>query len=243
MRKFLIMILSLLLTMSVFVACGNNDNNEAAENNAADIELPEPDLDSIPNIVAEVNGEEITKEDFEGIYQQQFQQQSLQAQMSGTEIDEESIKSQTIEGLVGQILLTQEATSKFSEVSEEEIDNVLDNLLAQYGIETKEEMFEQLEEQGVSETDFMSDIEKQAKIERFITEEIGEINFSEDEIKEAYENVKAQQAEMEESDEEFPDYDEAKPILEEQLKSQKESEKLQEIVNKLREKADVTIHI
>jgi len=242
-RKFLLMLLAFVLAIFLLAACGKNDNNEGAGNNGSEFDMPEPDLDSIPDIVAEVNGEEITKEDFTGLYEQQFQQQALQAQMSGAEIDEDTIKTQTAEGLIGQFLLTKEAEDKISEVSEAEVDEVLNNFLTQYGMESKEELFEQLSEQGVDENDFMSDIEKQAKIERLIADEVGEIDVPEDEIKEAYDEVKAQQEAMEDSDQEFPDYDEAKPILEEQLKNEKQAMAIQEIVDKLRDKADVTLYI
>src|SRR5690625_6502716 len=89
--------LSLILSIVALSACGNKD--DAGENNTElggqEAEMPEPDLENIPSIVAEVNGEEITKEDFVGMYQQQFQQQMLQAQMSGQEVDEDSLKKQT----------------------------------------------------------------------------------------------------------------------------------------------------
>src|SRR5690625_7341800 len=76
----------------------NNNNNEENDNedNAGDNaeangdlgleeDMPEADLEGIPDIVAEINGEEITKDDCESIYEQQFQQQAMQAQMSRSE--------------------------------------------------------------------------------------------------------------------------------------------------------------
>src|SRR5690625_3863626 len=52
----------------------NGDNAEANGDLCFEEDMPEADLDGIPDIVAEINGEEITKDDFESIYEQQFQQ-------------------------------------------------------------------------------------------------------------------------------------------------------------------------
>lgn len=238
--------LSFLFAIVVLSACGNKDNagEENAENSDQEAEMPEPDLDDIPSVVAEVNGEEISKEDFVGMYQQQFQFQMMQAQMSGQEVDEDSLKKQTADSLVGQRLLMQEANKRFSDVSEDDIDQVINDIIEQYGMESKEEMFAQFEEQGVNEEELLSDIETQVKIEQLIAEESGDLNPTEEELKDAYEEIKAQQEEAEtEEGQELPDFDEIKQQLKSHLKQQKESEKVQDIINELREKADITLFI
>jgi hypothetical protein len=50
-----------------------------------------PDLEGIPDVVAEVNGEEVTKEEFVPIYEAQFQQAASQAQMTGQAPDEDAL--------------------------------------------------------------------------------------------------------------------------------------------------------
>ena len=60
----------------------------------------EPDLDGIPDVVAEVNGEDVTKEEFVPIYEATFQQAAAQAQMSGQAPDEDALKKQTVDDLV-----------------------------------------------------------------------------------------------------------------------------------------------
>ena len=75
-------------------ACGGADGGgeqaPAATDSAAQGQDPaasgeaasatEPDLSDVPDVVAEVNGEEITKDDFSGPYESQFQQQAMQSQ-------------------------------------------------------------------------------------------------------------------------------------------------------------------
>lgn len=244
MRKIWIALLSLVFTVLVISACSGDDGvNENTEDNAseeANVELPEPDLEGIPEVVAEINGEEVTKEEFESAYQQQFQQAAMQSQLSGEEIDEDQLKEHTVEGLIGQQLLTQEANNRFPDVSEDDVNQTMDTLVEENGMETKEELIAAFEEQGMEEEELMSLLETQVKIDQLIMEESGDIKPTDEEIEEVYEMLKAQQEEMG-SEEEIPDFEEIKPDLKEQLKQQKEAEKIEALVQKLREDADITI--
>jgi len=250
MKKYSLLILSFLLAVFVLAACGDKDEEESKEpaDDGQGAEMQEPDLEDIPKVVAEVNGEEISKEDFENMYQQQFQNQMMQAQMSGQEIDEDALKKQTAEGMVGQELLVQEANNRFEKADEDDVDKLIEDLIEQSGSESKEDLIAQFDEQGIDEDEFMSEVEKQVKIDQLMDEEAGDLEPSEDEVKEAYEAMKSQQEEMMEGAEdgeaeEIPEFDEMKPQIEDQLKQQKQAEEMQNIVDKLREDADVTVHI
>src|SRR5699024_11666505 len=113
------------------LAVGEDDNNEDKENDGQ-AEMPESKLEGITDIVADVNDREVTKEDFEATYQQQFQQMAMQAQMSGQnmdEIDQDELKEQTADGLVGQELLMQEANDRVSDISDDDIDETIDKVV------------------------------------------------------------------------------------------------------------------
>jgi len=237
--------LLLITTMFVLAACGNEDEtDEGSEENAEEtsIDLPEPDLEGIPDTVAEINGTEITKEEFEDMYEQQFQQVAMQSQLSGQEVDQDELKEQIAEGMIGQELLTQEANNRISDVSDDDINSTVDELVEQNGMETKDELIAAFEEQGMDEEELMSLIETQVKIDQLIVEESGDIEPTDEEAEEAYEMMKAQQEEMG-TEEELPSFDEIKPDLKEQLKQQKEIEVTQTLVEKLRNDADVTIYL
>lgn len=223
----------------------NGDNAEANGDLGFEEDMPEADLEGIPDIVAEINGEEITKDDFESIYEQQFQQQAMQAQMSGQsmdDIDQNDLKEQIAEAMVNQELLTQEANEKFSEVTDEDIDETINDLVEQNGMESKDDLLEAFEEQGIDEEELMSEVETQVKIDKLIADITKDIEITEDETKEAYETIKSQQ-EQADSEEEFPEFEDIKPDLEEQLKEQKSSEETESFVEKLREDAEVTINL
>src|SRR5699024_12745067 len=135
----------------------------------------------------DVNDGEVTKEDFEATYQQQYQQMAMQAQMSGQnmeEIDQDELKEQTADGLVGQEVLMQEANDRVSDISDDDIDEKIDKVVEQNGMESKDELVETLEEQGMEEDEFMERIETQVRVDKLLEEESGDLEPSEDEVKE-----------------------------------------------------------
>ncbi|RKQ30792.1 SurA N-terminal domain-containing protein [Oceanobacillus halophilus] len=251
MNKKWLLTLTFVLAAIVLAACGNDeesaeDNTEEVQEDAAENaeqpEMPEPDLEDIPEVVAEVNGQEISKEDFVSTYQGQFQQAAMQAQFSGQELDQELLKEQMVESLIGQELLIQEADNRAFDVSDEEVNETLDQLAQQSGLESQDDLLSALQEQGMEEQEIMSLIKVQVKVDKLIAEESGDIEPTEEELQEAYDQIIAYQEQME-SEEELPSFDEMKPDLEAQVKSQKESEVTQTLVDKLRDEAEVTINL
>ncbi|WP_078427783.1 SurA N-terminal domain-containing protein [Alkalihalobacterium alkalinitrilicum] len=249
-------ILSLLLAgfITVFAACGNAD--DAAENNDLQEEatpvagdsaelppMPEPDLEGIPDVVAMVNGKEILKEEFKTTYLGYFTQIAMEAQMYGEEVDQEQLKTQIIESMIGQELLIQEAGKAGLEASDEEISQSLDELVAQYGLESQEEFLTAMHEQGLDEEEVRSELAMQVKIDKLIISESGGIEPTEDELKEYYDQILAQIGQMGDEDAEIPTFDEIKSDIKEQVKTQKVSEAAQVIVGKLREESEVTVHL
>src|SRR5699024_9195479 len=82
----------------------------AAAEGQEQAEAPEPDLEGIPDVVAEVNGTEIDKASFEEAYQAQFQQAAMMSQMSGEELnrsEEHTSELQSRFDLVCRLLLEQ----------------------------------------------------------------------------------------------------------------------------------------
>lgn len=250
------LLLSLLIGASVMVtaACGNADDKTAEEEKTAQEqgaensgetaeqpEMPEPDLEGVPDLVAEVNGEEINKEEFESAYVGQFQQMAMQAQMSGQEVDQAQLKEQIAESLVSQKLLVQETENRSIEASEEEIQETLTAIAEQNGLASSEEFLTALEEQGLSKEEVMDQVASQVKVDKLIAEETGELKASDEEIQKFYDDMKAQQEEAGAG--EMPPLEDIKTELEAQLVQQKENEAVQKLVAELREGADVTVHI
>lgn len=249
-KKWTFTILTILMVIAL-AACSDKDNNNGNQNEnespseGANEALPEADLEGIPDVVIEINGEEITKDDFSSMYEQQFQQQAMQAQMAGqdmNDIDQDQLKQDTAEMMIGQNLLIQEANKRIKEVSDDDINSTIDKLLEQTGLESKEDLLAIFEEQGMDEKEFNSQIETQVKVDQLVLEISKDFEPTEEETKETYETIKAQQEEMN-SEEEFPEYEEIKADIQNQLIEQKKAEETESLVETLREEADITIHL
>ncbi|MUV36491.1 Peptidylprolyl isomerase [Lentibacillus sp. JNUCC-1] len=259
MKKKLLFVLfaSLVVLLS---ACGGDGNDSDKGNESKDggeektaepsQEMPEPDLENIPDVVAEVNGEEISKGEFESLYTSQFQSAAAQAQMSGQELDQEQLKSQVAEGLIGQRLVIQEAENRGLEATDEAIEDTLNSIIERNGFESKEQLMEGLESQEIDKEEFMSEVATQAKVDQLLAKESGNLEPTEEEVKEAYEGMKKQQEVLNSQGEEdgedapeIPSFEDIKPQLKEKLYGQNEQEAYQKLIDQLREKGDVKNHL
>ncbi|MGC2976149.1 SurA N-terminal domain-containing protein [Brevibacterium sp. FAM 25378] len=252
------------LAMSVSVvalaACGSqNDEATPKESSAAAEQSPgadsaqdqqgqqgKPNTKDIPKVVAEVNGEKITKDEFVPLFETQYQQMQMQAQQSGQPVDEKDLKKQTAENLVSTEVLTQEADKRDISVTDKDVDKGLKES-AQSGQMSEKDFLKSMQDQGMDEKKVRSELKNQLKIEGLIDDEYGEFEVSGEEIGQAYEQAKAQQEQMAQQggqgQQEVPPIDEMRPQLKEQVKQQKSTEATQKYAKKLRKQADVTIHL
>jgi peptidyl-prolyl cis-trans isomerase SurA len=260
MKKKWLLVLSLSLLGFFMAACGDEEDNSAEDNNegseaqeeAAEeggqapeagteqAEMPEPDLEGIPDVVAEVNGEEISGEEFETTYVGQFQQAMMQAQMSGQEVDQDQLKAQTAEALIGQKLVIQEAENQGFEASEEDVEETLDEIVEQNGLNSQDDFFAALEEQGIAEDEVRTDLETQVKIDALIASESGDMEPSEEELQELYDSYTAQMEQMQGEEAEIPSFEEMESQLTQQLIAENETEVYQTLVEQLQADADIT---
>ncbi len=208
-------------------------------------EMPQPDLEGIPDVVAVVNGTDIPKDEFVPVYEGQFQQRAMQAQMSGEELDEDQLKAQTAEGMVGTELLTQEADNRELSASQGELDQALEEQAQASGIQSADDFLTALADQGMDEQEVMSQLETQVKVDKLVADEAGDTTPTEEELRERYDEVVAQQEQSggEGGGGELPPFEEVRPQLEGQVESENESEVVQGLDSALREDADVTVNL
>lgn len=249
-KKLSFLLLISLLTIGLLAACGDKDKDgKKNDTNGAgngEVELPEPNLDGIPDVVAEVNGEKITKEDFTEVYTEQFNQAAMYAQITGQPVDEDELKQQVVDSIVEREVFFQEADKRFPEASQEGIDELFEELMTQFDVKSKEELLELYKENGIDEDELMENVELQVRINHLMDEEVGEIVIDEKEIKETYDTVAKEQEEANKDAEEPTEvapYDEVKDLIEDQLKQEKELEALQKVLDTLKEKADIKVHL
>lgn len=211
-----------------------------------DSQQGKPNTDNIPDVVAKVNGEEITKDDFIPLYETQYQQMQMQSQQSGQQVDDDQLKKQTVENLVSTKLLSQEAQKRDIKVSDKDIDKALGES-AESSQMSKKDFLAAMEKQGMDEKKVHSELKTQLEIEDLIKDEYGEFKVSGEEIGQAYEQAKTQQEQQAQQGgqqaQEMPPIEKMRPQLEKQVKSQKSTEATQKYAEKLRKQGDVTINL
>lgn len=205
-------------------------------------QLPKPDLGDVPDIVAIVNGEKITKADFTRIYEGQFQQIALQAQMAGQTLDQAQLRQQTAEGLVNTELLIQQAAKKKIFATAKDQEKALADVAKSNKLDTKG-FLEAMAKQGLDETAVRAQLRTQLEVERLIATEVGDFTPDEKDLKAAYDTVKKQAEKDPATAKNIPGFDEIKAELSQQLKLQKEASVVKTYVEKLRKDAKIEMNM
>ncbi|NYJ16356.1 SurA N-terminal domain-containing protein [Nesterenkonia sandarakina] len=222
---------------------------ESPEAGAEQPEMPEADTSDIPEVVAEVNGEELSGEDFTVLYESQFQQMAMQSQISGEEPDQDQLKEQTLESMIGNELLLQDAEDEGYEASSEEIEAIISDAAENVGMESSEEFIEAYEDQGMDEEQLRQDAESQVLINQ-VLDDLEVPEPSEDELRELYDEAVAAQEDApspegaEGAEEaEMPSFEEARDDLETQATDEARNEAAVAHVDDLRSDAEVTTNL
>lgn len=237
-----------LLTLS---ACGGGsdagDDTSASSSPSADAEAGAdgPSLDGIPDVVAEVNGEEVTRDEFVPVYEASYQAAASQAQMTGEEPDEDALRKQALDDLVDTELLAQEADSRGIEVSDEDIDAELTDLAEQNGMKSADELLEAVAGQGLDEEQARDQVETQVMVEQLVVDENGPIEPTDKELRTIYDEAKAQQAQsgQEGQGQKFPPFAEVRDQIVDQAVAQETGEVAQGLLEDLKADADISLKL
>lgn len=240
--------LAVSLSVAALAGCGSSGEDSGPAVTSPPAEASQdgaPNTADIPDVVAEVNGETITKDDFVPLYETQYQQMMMQAQQGGQPVDEEGLKKQTAENLVSTKLLSQEADKRGIEASDDDVSTALDET-AQASQMSRDDFLAAMADQGMDEKKVHEELRTQLKIEDLIADEFGEFEVTDEEIGAAYQRAKDQQEQMASQsgqEAQVPSLEEMRPQLEEQVKGEKSTEATQKFAGELRDKGDVTINL
>jgi len=218
-------------------ASASSSSSASADAGSAD----GPDLSGIPDVVAEVNGEEVTKEEFVPLYEAAFQQAAAEAQTSGQAPDEEQIKQQTADDLVSTELLAQEAEARGIEVSDDEVDAELEDIAKQSQLGSAEELLEAVAKNGMSEEQARDQVEAQVLVEQLVEDEDGSTTPTEKELREIYAAAKQQAAGQQ--GQKIPPFAQVRDQIEEQARNEQVGKVAQALLEDLRKDADITINL
>lgn len=229
---------------------GSAQPNESASDPAAapsdgGMQAPEADLEGVPDVVAEVNGEEITRDEFAADYESQLQQAAMMQQQSGEEVNQDELKQQVAETMVDNRLLTQAADEAGIEPTEEDIDNTLEDIAAQSGMSSGDEIVAALEEQGMTEEDVRQEAADQFQVLGYIESEADISEPTDEELQEQYDTYVEQMEQSGQGGEggEVPPFEEMRDQLAQQAVTEQQNAAAEEILTGLREEGNVTINL
>ncbi|KQZ70618.1 SurA N-terminal domain-containing protein [Nocardioides sp. Root151] len=232
-------------------ACGGDDKDSGSKGSSEATTAQDsqqaagPDLEGIPDVVADVNGEEVTKDEFVPIYEAQFQQAAMQAQQTGQQPDEDALKKQTAETLVDTELLVQEAAKRGISATDQDVDAALTKLAKQNQMASVDEFLAALDKQGTSEDVVRSQIEIQVVIEQLVEDEAGPVKPTEAELRKIYDAAVQQQkkAGKQGGQQPIPPFAKVRPQIAQQAKSDEQTKTAQTLVDGLRKGAEIKMNL
>jgi hypothetical protein len=189
------------------------------------------------DVVAIVNGEEISRSDLNDFEMQTAAEMGLDASSLGEE-EKKQVQSQAIEGLISRTLLYQEARNSGIEAPEDQIDEQIEDTKSQF--ESDEEFEDALENEGITEEELRSRIGFNVILQSYIDRELdfSSVKIEESEVEDLYNQVVSEQGE-----EAVPPLEEVYEQVESMLTQQKQEEVLEEFIENLKEEADIEILI
>lgn len=180
------------------------------------------------NTVAEVNGQKVSTDELNNRYDQQVSVEYREI------LTKELFLNQT---LIPQILFLQEAEKEDIAVSNLETQSFIDAFLTQSSM-TKEELEEQIKEEGMSYNEFLELYSERLKIVKLLNRTIGTPEVSDEETKQFYEENMASFS----FENQTLSYEEAEEQIKSFLLSQKQQEEVNIYLNELREKSEIKIY-
>ncbi|MDM5337240.1 SurA N-terminal domain-containing protein [Fictibacillus enclensis] len=189
-------------------------------------------------VVATVNDEKIIGKDYNmALSSSQMQMQQMGQDPSSKDAAKQ-IKDQTVESLIGQSLILQDAEKKGYKASDKEVNDQLSQTKKQYKDEKK--FAAALKQANLSESDLKGQIADGIASQKYIKKEVPADKVSDKEIQDYY-NKYAKQSTG--KDQKAPKLEEVKPQIKQQLAQQKQQEKLVKKVQDLKKNAKIDVKI
>lgn len=200
----------------------------------------------VPEVVAEVNGEEISDKEFTEVYDAQVSALEAQAAAGGEAPDAEALRDEVVQSLVTEELLAQEVAERDIEVTDKQVQQTLSDLATENGLESADAFISALEEQGLDREQINEEARQRTQFDTLIAEEAGELEATDKEVRELYSQLKEQQkaaAQAGQEGQEIPPLKDVRTELEDQVTSQQESQAATDLIDGLREQAEITINL
>jgi len=185
------------------------------------------------NAVAMVNGEEISRTQFEALKSQVIAQQGFDIASLDAEA-ESQLETQIVDELISQTLLRQAVDASGVVATQDDVDAQLEATVTQLGGEGA--FNEALFAEGISEKEFRTQISAELAIQVYLEQELNpsSITVTDEEVEAAYAQVSAQ-------NENVPSLEDVRPQIEQSVIQQKQQLLLAQLIDRLRTDADIEI--
>lgn len=224
MRKTILTLVGLVSLFLILAACGNEEAETEEE-----LVISEEEKLSEDELVVTVNEDEVKGVTYNLVYAQL----KLHALQTGQDVSDDEIKEKTIESLIDRQLLMQQADEEGMLVSEAEAKEELDLLKEenQEGLDTLLEQFQ------ITEELFKHQLVFELTMNEYLVKKIEvEVEVTEEDVEEAYEEIKAE-------NEDIPELTEIYDTLKGQVEATRTNEMLEEKINALKDESDIEVHI
>ncbi len=196
------------------------------------------------NIAIRINDSTFSREELNQIINQVTQE----LEIYGVSASKEEILDEAMERLIQQTLILDYAEERGVEVSQNEIESQFSDLMSMYQVQDEKEFLSLLEEQGIKNKDEVEKIlSLEIKINKLIDLYGKEIDVTDEEVKEVYDDYYNQMKDMremegtEEMDQEIPSFKEMEIDLRNQLVQEKVTPLILNKIEKLKEEADIEV--
>ncbi|MGM0920597.1 MAG: SurA N-terminal domain-containing protein [Bacillota bacterium] len=255
MKKVMLPLITGLMAV-VLAACGGNEESKEAKNDdkakTAETDQQKDQQKQMEEMqkkleaqqvdekktVALVNDEKILGSDYNSVLQSTQGQMQQMGQDPTSKEAAEQVKKQTLDSLVGQTLLLQEANKKGYKASDEDIKKQLDETKKQF--KTEKEFEAALKKSGMDMKTLEAQIADDIKFRQYVEKEVPAGEISDEEIQKTYDQY-AEQGKS--SGQEVPKLEEVKPQIEQSLQQQKQQEQLAQKVEELKKNAKINLKI
>ncbi|WHZ59005.1 SurA N-terminal domain-containing protein [Metabacillus hrfriensis] len=255
MKKVMLSLITGLMAV-VLAACGGNEESKEAKNDdkakTAETDQQKDQQKQMEEMqkkleaqqvdekktVALVNDEKILGSDYNSVLQSTQGQMQQMGQDPTSKEAAEQVKKQTLDSLVGQTLLLQEANKKGYKASDEDVKKQLDETKKQF--KTEKEFEAALKKSGMDMKTLEAQIADDIKFRQYVEKEVPAGEISAEEIQKTYDQY-AEQGKS--SGQEVPKLEEVKPQIEQSLQQQKQQEQLAQKVEELKKNAKIDLKI
>jgi hypothetical protein len=194
--------------------------------------------------VAVVNGKKVSGEEYNAALSSSQAQYQQMGQDPTSKEAAKQVKQQTIDNLVGQTLLLQEAENKGYKATDEEVNKKLKETKKQF--KTDKQFKAALKDAGLTQSQLKSELADSIKYQQYVDKDIQTPEVTDKEIQDYYDQFAKQsqsQASGGKEQSQMPKLEYVKPQIKQQLEQQKKQEALEKKVEELKKNAKVEVKL